>query len=290
MHVRSRRTLVAALTVVSAGSLALAAPTTAAPNASTAVSATSATTVAKPTIVLVHGAWADASSWNPVISRLQHAGYTVYAPPNPLRGVASDAETIADFVSTIPGPVVLVGHSYGGMVITNAATSLPNVKALVYDDAYIPDQGETVFQINSAQPGSCVSVDPSLFLNLVPYPGAASGDADAYLKTASGPSYKGFGKCFANGVPRAQASLLAAGQRPFAVSAGSEPSGAPAWKTLPSWAVVGTQDNVIPPAEQLVMAKRAGSHIVKVRAGHLSLITHPGTVTNTVIAAARATG
>ncbi|MEU1371295.1 alpha/beta hydrolase [Streptomyces sp. NPDC005803] len=286
----SRRVLVAAFTAVTAGSLAFAVPTTAAPRTAVAAKATQAGSAAKPTIVLVHGAWADASSWNPVMSRLQRAGYTVYAPPNPLRGVASDAETVADFVATIPGPVVLVGHSYGGMVITNAATSLPNVKALVYDDAYIPAQNETVFQINAAEPGSCVNVDPSAFLNLVPYPGAASGDADAYLKTAPNGVYQGFDSCFANGVPSDQASLLAAGQRPFAVSAGSEPSGAPAWKTLPSWAVVGTQDHVIPPAEQLAMAQRAGSHIVKVPAGHLSLITRPDTVTDTVIAAARATG
>ncbi|MET9595433.1 alpha/beta hydrolase [Streptomyces sp. NPDC006516] len=286
----SRRVIAAAFTAVTAGTLAFAAPTTAAPRTSVAADATQHSSVAKPTIVLVHGAWADASSWNPVMSRLQHAGYTVYAPPNPLRGVASDAETIADFVATIPSPVVLVGHSYGGMVITNAATSLPNVKALVYDDAYIPAQNETVFQINAAKPGSCVGVDPSAFLNLVPYPGAAPGDADAYLKTAPNGAYQGFDKCFANGVPSAQAKLLAAGQRPFAVSAGSEPSGDPAWKTLPSWVVVGTQDHVIPPAEQLAMAKRAGSHIVKVPAGHLSLITRPSTVAATVIAAARATG
>jgi pimeloyl-ACP methyl ester carboxylesterase len=245
---------------------------------------------AKPTIVLVHGAWADASSWNAVIARLQQAGYTVYAPPNPLRGVDTDAKTVADFVNTIPGPVVLVGHSYGGFVITNAATQTPNVKALVYDDAYIPDRGETVFQINAAQPGSCVTADPTTFLNLVPYPGGPTGDVDAYLKDAPNGSYKGFDACFANGVPADQARLLVTGQRPFAVSTGSEPSGVPAWKTLPSWAVVGTQDHVIPPAELLAMAQRAGSHIVQVPAGHLSLITQPKAVTDTIIKAARSLG
>ncbi|WP_345428643.1 alpha/beta hydrolase [Actinoallomurus vinaceus] len=247
-------------------------------------------TQAKPAIVLVHGAWADASSWNPVMSRLQNAGYTVYAPPNPLRGVQSDAQTIADFVNTIPGPVVLVGHSYGGFVITNAATLSHNVKALVYDDAYIPAKGETVSQLNSAQPGSCVTAAPSTFLNLVPYPGGPKGDVDAYLKYAPNGSYQGFEGCFANGVPPAQARLLAAGQRPLAVSATSEPSGAPASKTIPSWAIVGTADNVIPPAELLFMANRAGSHVVKVPAGHLSLLTRPGTVADTIIAAARAVG
>lgn len=243
----------------------------------------------RPTIVLVHGAWADASSWNPVISRLQHDGYTVVAPPNPLRGVDSDAQTLKNYLATVQGPIVLAGHSYGGMVITNAAAGNPHVKALVYDDAYIPDQGETVFQINAARPGSCVTADPATFLNLVPYPGAPAGDFDAYLKVAPNGSYRGFADCFANGVPRAQAQLLAAGQRPFAVSAGSEPSGTPAWKTIPSWAVVGTADNVIPPAEQLAMATRAGAHITKVKAGHLSLITRPGTVTDVIRDAARAT-
>ncbi|KUN03608.1 hypothetical protein AQI95_23020 [Streptomyces yokosukanensis] len=239
-------------------------------------------------MVLVHGAWADASSWNAVIARLQHAGYTVYAPPNPLRGVSYDAQTLASFVATLPGPVVLVGHSYGGMVITDAAAKSANVKALVYDDAYIPDEGETVFQINAARPGSCVTAEPSTFLNLVPYPKGPSGDVDAYLKWAPNGAYKGFQDCFANGVPAAQARLLAAGQRPFAVSAGSEPSGAPAWKSLPSWAVVGTQDHVIPPAEQRAMAERAHAHMTEVPAGHLSLVTRPDVVTRVITEAAEA--
>ncbi|MFI1332934.1 alpha/beta fold hydrolase [Streptomyces sp. NPDC020845] len=242
----------------------------------------------KPTIVLVHGAWADASSWNAVIGRLQRAGYTVYAPPNPLRGVSQDAETLASFVRTIPGPVVLVGHSYGGMVITNAAAKSDNVKALVYDDAYIPAEGETVFQINGAKPGSCVTAEPSTFLNLVPYPGGPAGDVDAYLKWAANGTYKGFQDCFASGVPTAQARLLAACQRPFAVSAGSEPSGAPAWESIPSWAVVGTTDHVIVPDEQRAMAQRANAHITEVEAGHLSLITRPDTVADVITSAAEA--
>ncbi|KOV71653.1 MULTISPECIES: alpha/beta fold hydrolase [unclassified Streptomyces] len=241
----------------------------------------------KPTIVLVHGAWADASSWNPVISRLQHDGYTVVAPPNPLRGVDYDAQTLKNFLDSIQGPIVLAGHSYGGMVITNAAAGNPNVKALVFDDAYIPAEGETVFQINAAKPGSCVTADPSTFLNLVRYPGAPEGDYDAYLKVASNGAYQGFADCFANGVPSAQAKLLAAGQRPFAVSAGSEASGTPAWKSIPSWAVVGTADHVIPPAEQLAMATRAQARITKVDAGHLSLITQPDVVTDVILDAAR---
>ncbi|KUJ36283.1 hypothetical protein ADL25_33645 [Streptomyces sp. NRRL F-5122] len=178
-----------------------------------------------------------------------------------------------------------VGHSYGGMVITNAATQSPNVKALVYDDAYIPAEGETVFQINGAEPGSCVTAEPSTFLNLVPYPGGPSGDVDAYLKWAPNGAYKGLQDCFANGVPAVQARLVAAGQRPFAVSAGSEPSGAPVWKSLPSWAVVATTDHVIVPAEQRFMARRADAHITEVKAGHLSLITRPDVVTRVIAAA-----
>src|SRR6516162_9609968 len=123
----------------------------------------------KPAVVLVHGAWADSGSWNGVIGRLQLAGYTVYAPPNPLRGVAYDSAYLADFLSTISGPIVLVGHSYGGFVITNAATGNPDVKALVYDDAYLPAQGDTLAGLTSAKPGSCLGSAP---FNKVPYPGS----------------------------------------------------------------------------------------------------------------------
>ncbi|GKQ34104.1 alpha/beta fold hydrolase [Streptomyces sp. A012304] len=278
--------------IAAAGTVFVATQVTAAPATTTAsvMTASEAAGGSKPTIVLVHGAWADASSRNGVTSRLQHAGYTVYAPPNPLRGVSQDAETLSDFLATIPGPMVLVGHSYGGFVITNAAVNAPNVKALVYDNAYIPDQGETVFQINAAEPGSCVTAEPSTFLNLVPYPGAADGDVDAYLKFAPSGDYRGFQDCFANGVSNEQARLLAAGQRPFAVSAGSQPSGAPAWKSIPSWAVVGTQDHVIPPAELRFMAERAHARITEVKAGHLSLVTRPDVVADTITAAARTAG
>ena len=286
---RPRYLIAGLVTLLIAAGLVPAAAAGTTPAASTAAVAAPAakSPKVKPSIVLVHGAWADASSWNGVTSRLQHDGYTVYAPPNPLRGVNYDATTIADFVGTISGPVVLVGHSYGGMVITNAATRTKNVKALVYDDAYIPAEGETVFQINAAKPGSCVGGDPTSFLNFVPYPGAPAGDVDAYLKVAPNGSYAGFAKCFANGVATSTAALLAVGQRPFAVSAGSEASGPPAWKNIPSWAVVGTKDNVIPPAELLAMAMRAHAHITKVPAGHLSLVSAPGVVTRVIEAAAK---
>jgi pimeloyl-ACP methyl ester carboxylesterase len=242
----------------------------------------------RPTIVLEHGAWADASSWDAVIRQLQRAGYTVDAPPNPLRGLAYDSATLADFLKTISGPIVLAGHSYGGMVITNAATGNPNVKALVYVDAYIPAQGDTAFGLTGAQPGSCLA-SANAFIG-VPYPGAPAKDFDTYLKTGPDLPYPGFAQCFANGLPASTAAVLAATQQPIAYSAGSDPSGVPAWLTIPSWSLIGTADHVIPPAEQMFMSKRAGAHITEVDAGHLSLISDPGAVTSVIITAALATG
>jgi pimeloyl-ACP methyl ester carboxylesterase len=237
----------------------------------------------KPTIVLEHGAWADASSWDKVIQRLQADGFTVYAPPNPLRGVSYDSSYLADFLSTIPGPIVLVGHSYGGFVITNAATGNPNVKALVYVDAFVPDQGETLLQLVSAQPGSCLGGNPADVFNFAPYPGAPAGDVDTYIKPSLVPG------CFASGLPASQAAVIAATQRPLAASTLQEPSGPPAWKTIPSWDVIGTADKVLPPAEQLFMAKRAGAHVTDVNAGHLSMIADPGVVARVIEQAAQAT-
>ena len=244
----------------------------------------------KPTIVLEHGAWADASSWDGVIQRLARAGYTVDAPPNPLRGLSYDSADLADYLATISGPVILVGHSYGGAVITNAATGDPNVKALVYVDAFIPAQGDTLLGLLAAQPGSCLAGNPADVFTTVPYPGAPAGDVDLYLKTAPGPSYPGFAQCFANGLPAAEAATLAATQRPLAYSAASTPSGTPAWLTIPSWSVIGTADHVIPPAEQLFMSRRANATITEINAGHLSLVSDPGAVARVIIDAARAAG
>jgi pimeloyl-ACP methyl ester carboxylesterase len=174
------------------------------------------------------------------------------------------------------------------MVITNAAAGDPNVKALVYIDAFIPAQGETAFGLTAAQPGSCVG-SSSAFI-AVPFPGAPAGDFDTYLKTGPDLPYPGFAQCFANGLPASRAAVLAASQRPIAFSAGSDPSGVPAWKTIPSWSLIGTADRVIPPAEQLFMSKRASAHITEVNAGHLSLISHPAAVTRVINTAARAAG
>ena len=248
-------------------------------------SAASWTSGPKPIIVLVHGAWADSGSWNGVIWRLQAAGYTVYAPPNPLRGVSYDSAYLADFLSSpalVGQPVVLVGHSYGGFVISNAATGNPNVKALVYDDAYIPAQGDTLLGLTAAKPGSCLDPAKNPF-DGASYPGGPTGDFDLYVKQSVFPG------CFANGLPPSQAAALAATQRPLAFSVLNEPSGVPAWQTIPSWDVIGTADHVLPPAEQLAMAQQAHAHITEINAPHLSMISNPDTVTRVIEQAARAT-
>jgi pimeloyl-ACP methyl ester carboxylesterase len=235
----------------------------------------------RPTIVLVHGDWADGSSWTSVIKRLQDRGFTVVAPPNPLRGPAADAAYLASYLRTISGPIVLVAHSYGGFVATNAATGNTNVKALVYIDAFIPDEGETLGGLTAGS-GSCV--DDSAF-NAVPF----DGGVDLYLRWEANPPYPGFTECFANGVGPKTAAVLAAVQRPAALAQYGEPSGPPAWKTIPSWSLIGTLDNVIPLGLQEEMSSRAGARISRVRAGHLSLVTRPGDVTKVILSAIDAT-
>jgi len=231
--------------------------------------------------VLEHGDWADASSWTSVMRILQDKGYTVVAPPNLLRGPDTDAPYLASYLKSISGPIVLVAHSYGGFVATNAATGNPNVKALVYIDAFAPAQGETAGDL-VARGHSCVGPDA---LNVVPL----DNGADLYLRWGANASYPGFMKCFANGLDRKQAALLAAQQRPAAPAQFTEPSGPPAWKTIPSWSLIGTEDHVIPAALEQEMDTRAGAHITRIKAGHLSLITNPGDVTKVILAAVAAT-
>jgi pimeloyl-ACP methyl ester carboxylesterase len=236
----------------------------------------------KPTIVLVHGAWANTASWSDVIQRLQKDGYTAVAPPNPLQSLNGDAQTITDFLQTIPGPIVLVGHSYGGMVISNAATGNSNVRALVYDDAFIPDEGESALALDSSQPGSVLGAGPpNTVFNFVPFAGAAPGDALLYVK----PSV--FLQGFANDLPAKQGAVLSATQAPVTFSALTTPSGPPAWKTIPSWDLVGTIDNAIPSSIQLFMANRAQARITEVKAGHLSMISQPHAVTQVIEDAAQ---
>jgi pimeloyl-ACP methyl ester carboxylesterase len=235
----------------------------------------------RPTIVLVHGDWADASSWTSVIERLQNRGFNVVSPPNLLRGPAADSAYLASYLHSISGPIVLVAHSYGGFVVTNAATGNTNVKALVYIDSFMPDEGEIGGALVAGW-GSCI--DESA-LNAVPY----DGGVDLYLRWEANPPYPGFTDCFANGVGPEDAAVLAAGQRPAALAQFSEPSGPPAWKTIPSWSLIGTLDHVIPRALQEEMSSRAGAQITRVKAGHLTPITRPADVTKVILAAVDAT-
>jgi pimeloyl-ACP methyl ester carboxylesterase len=234
-----------------------------------------------PTIVLVHGAWADGSSWNAVSVELQSQGYTVLTPPNLLRGVATDAAYVASFLAQrTTGPVVLVGHSYGGVVITNAGAGGGDVRALVYVNAFIPQVGESVFEILGGS-GSALDVpDPTSVLDLAGYPGAPEGDVEAFLKPST------VHDSFAQDLPEADRWLIAASQRPIALGANVGPTESAAWTTIPSWAVIGTQDLVIPPAAQRSMAERAGSTISEVDASHVSMVSHPDVAVAAILAAA----
>ena len=254
------------------------------PGTARAVTRTHKAHPGKPTIVLVHGAWADASSWSRVITRLQSDGYTVDAPPDPLRGIASDSASLASFLKTIPGPVVLVGHSYGGAVITNAATSDPEVKALVYVDAFIPNVGENCFQILGGSGSAFDIPDPSAVFDIVGYPGAPEGDAEAFLKPST------VHEAFAPDLSEADRWLIAASQRPITLGANTAPTETAAWKTIPSWVVVGTEDRVIPPATQRRMAERAGSTITEVAGSHVSMVSHPAAAIDAILAAVAAIG
>jgi pimeloyl-ACP methyl ester carboxylesterase len=230
----------------------------------------------KPTVVLVHGAWADGSSWASVTRRLQEKGYTVDVVPNPLRGVKSDSDYLRDYLATVKGPIVLAAHSYGGMIITQAATGNANVKALVYVDAYIPETGDALGPLSGKD--SALAVDPTTVFDAVT---GTDGTVDLYVKQALFPGI------FVKGVPKHKAAVLAASQRPLAKTALSEPStGTPAWKTIPSWDVVGTADRVIPRSRQEFMAHRAHARITKVDAPHLSMVSDPRVVTKVIVSAA----
>ena len=243
--------------------------------------ATATSCSAKPTLVLVHGAWAGTSSWSGEVERLQANGYVVRAIANPLRGLTSDAADVADFLRTLSGPIVLVGHSYGGSVITNAAAGNPNVKALVYVDAAAPAVGETTAQLSGKT--SALGAAPNTLYDTAPIPGAPAGDTDLYLKETV------FLQAFAPDLPTATAQRLWASQRPAAMSAFTTRSAAAAWQTIPSWYVIGAADQIITPQSQLMMAHRAHARILLVPGGsHLTLISHPDAVTQQILAAAQA--
>jgi len=232
----------------------------------------------KPTIVIVHGAWTDASSFAGVQHLLTEQGYNVLEFANPLRSLVGDADYLATFLQTrTSGPVVLVGHSYGGAVIGAAATAVPTVRGLVYVNAFVPAEGESLLDLlNSAGP-----VDPSQLFDMAPYPGAPEGDVDLYIQR--GP----FEPAFATGLSEEAQAEFYAKQRPITFSAVGAPAAAgQGWESLPSWYVAGTRDGSIPLALQLRMAERAGSTVTRVETGHLSMVTHPREVADVVVSAA----
>ena len=232
------------------------------------------------TVVLVHGAYADASSWNGVIERLQKAGVQVTAPANPLRGIAIDSAYIASFLNQIPGPVLAVGHSYGGAVITNAATKASNVVGLVYVAAFSPEEGETLGQVESGSKDSVLSAA----LVSLKYPTGQG--TETAVEFAVNPAQ--FHDAFAADLPAEQTALMAATQRPAAEGAFTEPAGVPAWKTLPSWAVVATGDKAAGADVIRSMARRAGATITEVEGSHVIMISQPQIVTDVIMTAVAA--
>jgi len=251
--------------------------------ASAATRPATATPKAKPTIVLVHGGFADGSSWNGVTERLQDAGYSVIAPANPLRGLPVDAPYTRSVLESIDGPVVLAAHSYGGAVITNAAAGLPNVKALVYIAAFVPDIGEQLGVLINKFPGSIIQAATRGVT--YPIPGGGTG-TDLYLQADR------FHPVFCADVPAATARLMEAAQRPFALSAFTDKTTAAAWHTVPTWGLVAGHDLAIPPALEYWFYKRARAReIIEVPgASHVAMISHPATAAELIINAAKATG
>jgi len=272
-RIRSVR-LLRAVAVILASSVAFALTTSMASSQTTP-------TGQKPTVVLVHGAFADASGWNSEIKKLQEDGYPVLAPANPLRGIALDAAYIRSVLATISGPIILVGHSYGGAVITNAASGNPNVKALVYIAAFAPDDGETLGAALAGSQDSLLTLD-ALDIRPYPLPGGGTG-LDAYIKLDR------FHEIFAADLPTPVTDVMARTQRPLEAGTLEEATHNPAWKTIPSWFLLPTQDRVIGTDAERAMAVRAGSQIVEVRASHAVLVSQPIKVTKLIEQAAEAT-
>ncbi|MGA7355212.1 MAG: alpha/beta hydrolase [Candidatus Cybelea sp.] len=232
---------------------------------------------AKPTIVIVHGAFADASSWNAVIERLQEQDYDVVAPPNPLRGVQSDSAYIASFVNQIDGPVLLVAHSYGGAVTSNAAAKSSNVVGLVYVAALIPEEGERLADVHSKDS----ILNPVLIERQYP----TGSDGETAPEYTIDPAH--FRRAFAADVPEERTTLMAAEQRPIAGNAFADASGPVAWKTLPAWAIIATED--VGAGGDIVrsMAQRARAKVTELRGSHAIMISQPQAVTDVILEAAR---
>jgi pimeloyl-ACP methyl ester carboxylesterase len=231
----------------------------------------------RPTVVLVHGAFADGSSWNEVIERLQAQGVQVTAPANPLRGISIDSAYISSFLEQIPGPVIAVAHSYGGAVITNAATNANNVLGLVYVAAFAPDEGEPLGAIASN------SKDSVVLPTLIPlqYPTGVGQETAAEFRIDP----ERFHEVFAFDLSVDQTALMAATQRPLAELVFSEPTGVPAWKDLPSWAVVSSGDKVVGTDAVRSMAERAGATITEVEGSHVIMMSQPQVVVDVILTA-----
>lgn len=232
-----------------------------------------------PTVVLVHGAFADGASWSGVIRGLQAAGLTAVAVANPLRGIAVDSAYVAAVANTIPGPVLLVGHSYGGAVITNAGVDVPNAVGLVYVAAFAPDAGESLQEIGARFPD--VPLFAALRPQTVPVANTSHADVELIIDPAAYPAL------FAPDLPAAERVVLAAAQRPIAAAAFAEPSRAAAWKTLPSWYAVAAADQAIHPDEQRFFARRAGSVTVEIDASHSVAASQATAIADLILSAAR---
>ncbi|MEU3602164.1 alpha/beta hydrolase [Streptomyces sp. NPDC006798] len=272
-HRRISRPLALGLT------LAVTALVAAPASAAAALPAAAGEIAAKPTVVLVHGAFADASGWNAVAEELADHGYKVIAPANPLRGLVSDSAYIASVLKSVRGPIVLAGHSYGGAVIGGAAAGNPNVRALVYVSAFMPDKGETLGALAAKFPGS--ELQPAL--NPVPYSDGTTQGSDLYIKTEK------FHSVFAADLPVSQTRLMAVGQRPIAAACFEEAAPGAAWRSIPSWFVVSRHDKAIAPDLERWEAARAKSKTVEIDSSHVSMMSHPGVVTRQIRDAAGAT-
>jgi pimeloyl-ACP methyl ester carboxylesterase len=238
------------------------------------------TDTAPLTVVLVHGAFADASSWNGVIERLQAAGIKVTAPANPLRGISTDSAYIASFLNQIPGPVLAVGHSYGGAVISNAAAAAANVVGLVFVAAFAPEEGERLGEVEGG------SKDSVLMTALVPLQYPVGDGPETAVEFAIDPTK--FHDAFAADLPPDQTAVMAATQRPVAELAFSEPSGPPAWKSSPAWAVVATGDKAAGTDVVRSMAERACAAITEAKGSHVIMVSQPGAVADVIMTAVAA--
>ncbi|WP_316528587.1 alpha/beta fold hydrolase [Kitasatospora brasiliensis] len=277
----SRRSISSAVTVALAtcAVAAMASPALAAGAASDGGTAGRSGGGGRPTVVLVHGAFADASGWNDVAASLMDDGYPVVAPPNELRGLRNDAANVASVLKNIKGPIVLAGHSYGGAVISQAAAGNPNVRALVFVSAFAPDVGESAAELSTRFAGS----DLPAAINRVPFTGRDTSGTDLYIKGDR------FRSVFAGDLPESRTRLMAAEQRPVSDDGFAEKATAAAWRDIPSWFVVSRQDRAIAPDLERFEAKRAKSRTVEIDSSHVSMMSHPDVVARQIREAAGAT-